>query len=118
MVENIVAIELAYINTKHPDFQREAAMVGSLMAPDSLKHSSSRSEKPAKNRPVQLATNALPAITNGEPEKENLMPKVISLLYFDNFRTFCFRSFRAYCLTDFNSAFVHILVGGDFFLNY
>ena len=77
-----MAIELAYINTKHPDFQREAAMVGSLMAPDSLKHhSSSRSEKPAKNRPVQLATNALPAITNGEPEKENLMPKVISLLY-------------------------------------
>ena len=75
MVENIVAIELAYINTKHPDFQREAAMVGSLMAPDSLKHSS-RSERPAKNRPVQLATNALPAITNGEPEKENLMPKV------------------------------------------
>merc|ERR1711936_1372706 len=32
MVENIVAIELSYINTKHPDFQREAAMVGSLMA--------------------------------------------------------------------------------------
>jgi dynamin 1-like protein len=32
MVENIVAIELSYINTKHPDFQRDAAMVGSLMA--------------------------------------------------------------------------------------
>ena len=32
MVENIVAIELSYINTKHPDFQREIGSVGSLMA--------------------------------------------------------------------------------------
>ena len=79
MVENIVAIELSYINTKHPDFQREAAMVGSLMAPESLRNPRhDRHDKPAKNRPVQLATNTanLPAITNGEQEKENLMPKV------------------------------------------
>ena len=78
MVENIVAIELSYINTKHPDFQREAAMVGSLMAPESLRHHSSsrHHEKPAKNRPVQLATNTVPAITNGEQEKENMIPKV------------------------------------------
>ncbi|XP_046405452.1 dynamin-1-like protein isoform X2 [Ischnura elegans] len=31
MVENLVAIELAYINTKHPDFYKEAALVSSLM---------------------------------------------------------------------------------------
>ncbi|XP_060800835.1 dynamin-1-like protein isoform X2 [Amyelois transitella] len=31
MVENIVAIELAYINTKHPDFHREAALVSGLL---------------------------------------------------------------------------------------
>lgn len=31
MVENLVAIELAYINTKHPDFFKEASMVPSLM---------------------------------------------------------------------------------------
>uniref|UniRef100_A0A1L8DWD6 dynamin GTPase n=1 Tax=Nyssomyia neivai TaxID=330878 RepID=A0A1L8DWD6_9DIPT len=31
MVENLVAIELAYINTKHPDFHKEAALVPSLM---------------------------------------------------------------------------------------
>lgn len=31
MVENIVAIEQAYINTKHPDFHRDAALVSSLM---------------------------------------------------------------------------------------
>ncbi|XP_055592609.1 dynamin-1-like protein [Uranotaenia lowii] len=31
MVENLVQIELAYINTKHPDFHKDAAMVPSLM---------------------------------------------------------------------------------------
>ncbi|XP_075973024.1 dynamin related protein 1 isoform X1 [Anticarsia gemmatalis] len=31
MVENLVAIELAYINTKHPDFHREAALVSGLL---------------------------------------------------------------------------------------
>lgn len=31
MVENIVAIELAYINTKHPDFHKDAALVPSLL---------------------------------------------------------------------------------------
>lgn len=36
MVENIVAIELAYINTKHPDFHKEAALVPSLLKNDHL----------------------------------------------------------------------------------
>ncbi|XP_012277422.1 dynamin-1-like protein isoform X2 [Orussus abietinus] len=31
MVENLVAIELAYINTKHPDFHKDAAVVSSLL---------------------------------------------------------------------------------------
>uniref|UniRef100_A0A069DWC3 dynamin GTPase n=1 Tax=Panstrongylus megistus TaxID=65343 RepID=A0A069DWC3_9HEMI len=31
MVENLVAIELAYINTKHPDFHKEASLVPSLL---------------------------------------------------------------------------------------
>lgn len=30
-VQNLVAIELAYINTKHPDFHKEAALVPSLL---------------------------------------------------------------------------------------
>ena len=35
MVENIVAIELAYINTKHPDFYKDAASIGSMLtSPD------------------------------------------------------------------------------------
>lgn len=36
MVENIVAIELAYINTKHPDFHKDAALVPSLMKNENL----------------------------------------------------------------------------------
>ncbi|CAG5101268.1 Similar to Dnm1l: Dynamin-1-like protein (Mus musculus) [Cotesia congregata] len=42
MVKNLVAIELAYINTKHPDFNKEAALVSSLLKStdiDSMKHS-------------------------------------------------------------------------------
>uniref|UniRef100_A0A1B0C2Y8 Dynamin stalk domain-containing protein n=1 Tax=Glossina palpalis gambiensis TaxID=67801 RepID=A0A1B0C2Y8_9MUSC len=31
MVENLVAIKLAYINTKHPDFHKDAALVPSLI---------------------------------------------------------------------------------------
>ncbi|XP_015585698.1 dynamin-1-like protein isoform X2 [Cephus cinctus] len=31
MVENLVAIELAYINTKHPDFHKDAALASSLL---------------------------------------------------------------------------------------
>ena len=34
MVENLVQIELAYINTKHPDFHKDAALVHSLMKND------------------------------------------------------------------------------------
>lgn len=36
MVENLVAIELAYINTKHPDFHKDAALVPSLMKNENL----------------------------------------------------------------------------------
>lgn len=31
MVENLVQIELAYINTKHPDFYKEISMVPSMI---------------------------------------------------------------------------------------
>lgn len=36
MVENLVAIELAYINTKHPDFHKDAALVPSLLKADNI----------------------------------------------------------------------------------
>jgi len=41
MVENLVAIELAYINTKHPDFHKDAALVPSLL--DNLDDDDTRS---------------------------------------------------------------------------
>lgn len=34
MVENLVAIELAYINTKHPDFHKDATFVSSMLKPE------------------------------------------------------------------------------------
>ncbi|XP_050446525.1 dynamin-1-like protein isoform X2 [Cataglyphis hispanica] len=38
MVENLVAIELAYINTKHPDFHKDAAFVSSLLKDTDIDH--------------------------------------------------------------------------------
>ena len=35
MVENIVAIELAYVNTRHPDFYKDMANISSMLkSPD------------------------------------------------------------------------------------
>ena len=69
MVENIVAIELSYINTRHPDFQRATDTVASLYTndrPQERKPSASQnSSKPAKNRPVQFANQPSP-LANGD----------------------------------------------------
>lgn len=40
MVENIVAIEQAYINTKHPDFYPDAASIGSMLKSPELESES------------------------------------------------------------------------------
>jgi len=32
MVEHLVCIELAYINTKHPDFHKDAVLAGAAMS--------------------------------------------------------------------------------------
>ena len=84
MVENIVAIELSYINTKHPDFQRATDTVSSLMAADRDKDrtASHNSNKPAKNRPVQFANQPLPSpLANGDdkPENQTAVTRVIIL---------------------------------------
>ncbi|KAG6448748.1 hypothetical protein O3G_MSEX005677 [Manduca sexta] len=67
MVENLVAIELAYINTKHPDFHREAALVsGLLKSSDALAEELAPAHAPAfrqKQRP--LSSPNVPAITDG-----------------------------------------------------
>lgn len=50
MVENLVAIELAYINTKHPDFHKDAALVPSLLKTDGtegyMQHQNHNSRRP------------------------------------------------------------------------
>nr|XP_045597350.1 dynamin-1-like protein isoform X5 [Procambarus clarkii] len=51
MVENLVAIELAYINTKHPDFRPDASLVSTLAA----------DEEKARNIPVRRAHGNAPS---------------------------------------------------------
>ncbi|XP_045489018.1 dynamin-1-like protein isoform X5 [Pieris rapae] len=65
MVENLVAIELAYINTKHPDFHREAALVsGLLKSTDGFEEFRTKPNRPAPS-PVHNTIKQVPAITDG-----------------------------------------------------
>ena len=91
MVENLVAVELAYINTKHPDFHKDALLVGSLLLNDERSrkertpnHSSPmhgginlntnpKQQQVIKSRPSQ--PNAVQPMPNGTLE-ENSYPKV------------------------------------------
>ncbi|XP_062527844.1 dynamin-1-like protein isoform X13 [Bombyx mori] len=54
MVENLVAIELAYINTKHPDFHREAALVSGLLKSGDDDHSPVYRHKTPRPSPSPL----------------------------------------------------------------
>lgn len=69
MVENLVQIELAYINTKHPDFHREAALVSGLLKSTDDEHSPmfNRQKTPRPQQSPQV-----PAITDGQ---ENRSPQ-------------------------------------------
>lgn len=58
MVENLVQIELAYINTKHPDFHKDTAVVSSIM-------------KSAEEEHLAKQNLMLRSITNGEVEGHN-----------------------------------------------
>lgn len=61
MVENIVAIELAYINTKHPDFHKDAALVPSLLKAD---HTQEPWNQRDPNLQRRTARNNSPAMYN------------------------------------------------------
>lgn len=61
MVENIVAIELAYINTKHPDFHKDAALVPSLLKADHAPEPWNQRDPNAQRR---TARNNSPAMYN------------------------------------------------------
>ncbi|XP_062527843.1 dynamin-1-like protein isoform X12 [Bombyx mori] len=69
MVENLVAIELAYINTKHPDFHREAALVSGLLKSGDDDHSPVYRHKTPRPSP----SPNVPAITDGhEKSPQNI----------------------------------------------
>jgi hypothetical protein len=69
----LVAIELAYINTKHPDFHKDAALVSSLLK---TVEEDERFPRPANKRhnPVNVNQPMPMPIVSGESEKD--MPKV------------------------------------------
>ncbi|XP_046428596.1 dynamin-1-like protein isoform X2 [Neodiprion fabricii] len=101
MVENLVAIELAYINTKHPDFHKDAALVSSLLknaeadqVRPSKRHISASSNTstgstilPSEQNQKAVNNREEPPVFNNEQSKEaqanhwllsNLLPQVKS----------------------------------------
>lgn len=87
MVENIVAIELAYINTKHPDFYKDANSIGSMLKSPDMEMDSRGQVRPKTgsgdgrsrstvNRPHSV--HFPQQITNGDEnnEKENSVPGI------------------------------------------
>ncbi|XP_061705783.1 dynamin-1-like protein isoform X8 [Cydia pomonella] len=71
MVENLVAIELAYINTKHPDFHREAALVSGLLQSTEARADDSPAPRRPRATPSPVSTlfKHVPAITDGQEYK-------------------------------------------------
>lgn len=60
-VENLVAIELAYINTKHPDFQSNASLVSSLLG----------EEEKTRNIPVRRSHGNAPSTYEQEMREQS-----------------------------------------------
>lgn len=70
MVENLVAVELAYINTKHPDFHKDAALVPSLLKADHIQEPwNQRGNDGNANR--RHNRNASPSLHNNHGEVES-----------------------------------------------
>ncbi|XP_058819203.1 dynamin-1-like protein [Topomyia yanbarensis] len=88
MVEHLVQIELAYINTKHPDFHKDAALVPSLLKADlqdqwahlhQTGNPPSRRARPAPQPIAPVQQNAEPIETNHVSEQasswlSNILP--------------------------------------------
>ncbi|XP_045763912.1 dynamin-1-like protein isoform X6 [Maniola jurtina] len=80
MVENLVAIELAYINTKHPDFRSEAALVSALLKSDGLVDDHTPMYRQKNPRPTSTPVSAVLRV-NGSPENKAMTPqKPVNLL--------------------------------------
>lgn len=67
MVEYLVSIELAYINTKHPDFHKDAALVPSLMKNDQNEPWSTPGNQNPPSRRIQnkMPQSSLAGSTDG-----------------------------------------------------
>jgi len=90
MVENIVAIELAYINTKHPDFYKDASSIGGMLKSPDME-ADNRGQSRAKqgggvdgrsrsqnSRPHSVHFPQQQQMTNGDvdsSDKENAAPR-------------------------------------------
>uniref|UniRef100_A0AAR5Q718 dynamin GTPase n=1 Tax=Dendroctonus ponderosae TaxID=77166 RepID=A0AAR5Q718_DENPD len=74
MVENLVAIELAYINTKHPDFFKEIAQVPSMIKSGEPSRPANRPKsmfgKPAHQQPIEQ-NDLIPPRSNGDPSSQD-----------------------------------------------
>lgn len=68
----MVAIELAYINTKHPDFHKDAALVSSLLK--SVEEDERPLRPASKRHNLALNVNQSSSSLVADPEKD--MPKV------------------------------------------
>lgn len=73
MVENLVAIELAYINTKHPDFHKDAALVPSLLKADLINEPFSQLQMSLQRRTQQMprTTNSSPQVQAPQQQQHN-----------------------------------------------
>lgn len=67
MVENLVAIELAYINTKHPDFYKEASLVPSLLKNEQNDPWANAGNPPSRRilKPAQAAPQIMSSAEQG-----------------------------------------------------
>jgi len=74
MVENIVAIELAYINTKHPDFHKDAALVPSLLKTDSDPYSQINLGQRRANTPRNHMSPQISSHSAGSQQPQQQQP--------------------------------------------
>ncbi|XP_031788345.1 dynamin-1-like protein isoform X2 [Nasonia vitripennis] len=71
MVENLVAIELAYINTKHPDFHKDAALVSSLLKNAEMNQPKQNRRHLSSSATTTTSTNAIIPVQENN-NKENI----------------------------------------------
>ncbi|XP_023296459.2 dynamin-1-like protein [Lucilia cuprina] len=70
MVENLVAIELAYINTKHPDFHKDAALVPSLLKADNIMDPYGHQQQQQRRSNTPRAVNSSPQVMAQQQQQQ------------------------------------------------